>query len=187
MRHVDGRRRNQRGETLLELLMAVSILGTGVVALVGGIGTSIVMSDVHRKEATSDTVVRSYAESIESAVALPGDLSAYTDCARPDTYARPPGFVVPSGYTASVTAVRYWTGTAFAPVGTVCSVGTGGQTLANSAAVRRKGVVDSGVQMLTLHVASTDLRASETLELVVRKPCDNASTSCGSSQLSLLR
>jgi Tfp pilus assembly protein PilV len=165
---VAARHRNQRGETLLELLMAISILGTGVVALVGGIGTSILMSDVHRKEATADTVVRSYAESIESAVALPGAQSAYADCAGVDTYATPPGFTVPSGYTATVTAVQFWTGTAFAPAGALCTV-------------------DSGVQMLTLEVASTDTRASEKLELVVRKPCGDSDESCGSSLLSLAR
>jgi prepilin-type N-terminal cleavage/methylation domain-containing protein len=46
-------RDSSSGETLVELLVAMSILGVAVVALVSGIGTSVLVSDVHRKEATA--------------------------------------------------------------------------------------------------------------------------------------
>jgi type II secretory pathway pseudopilin PulG len=61
-------RDSSSGETLVELLVAMSILGVAVVALVSGIGTSVLVSDVHRKEATAGAVVRTYGEAIAAAV-----------------------------------------------------------------------------------------------------------------------
>ena len=40
-----------RGESLIELLVAVVILGTAVVAVVGGLGTALMMSTLQRKQA----------------------------------------------------------------------------------------------------------------------------------------
>ena len=45
----------------------IAIMGIAVVAIVSGLGASILMSDVHRKQATSATYVRGYAEAIENA------------------------------------------------------------------------------------------------------------------------
>jgi len=146
MRSRAPRAANQAGETLIELLMAMSILGTAVVALVGGIGTSIVMSDIHRKQATAGAVVRTYAEAIQSGVTT--STKPYVDCANVSAYASPAGFTQVGGYTATVVAVTYWSGTAFA---TTCSS-------------------DEGVQKLALRVSSADAKAVETLELIIRDP-----------------
>jgi type II secretory pathway pseudopilin PulG len=158
----------QRGDTLVELLVAVSILGIAVVALLGGIGTSIVVSDIHRKDATAQAVVRSYAESIESGVALHGAMSTYVDCGAADAYSAPPGFSVPHGYTATVTIVRYWTGAVFAP------------------ACLSRGD-DTGIQRLTLKVSTADTLAAETLDLVIRKPCRESDEVCAPASQSLAR
>lgn len=141
--------RADRGETLIELLVTVVILGITVVAIVGGIGVGIRMSDIHRKQATAGAYVRNYAEAVQSSVAAGG----YVACLPPSTA----GFTVPTGYTASVVggSVRSWNGTAW----TACTV-------------------DSGLQQLTLQVASTDGRASERLTIVVRKPCRPADAPC---------
>jgi type II secretory pathway pseudopilin PulG len=144
--HVPLEDRRTRGETLIELLVSMTILGITVVALVGGIGTSIVVSDLHRKQAVAGVVVRSYAEAIESSV--DAATSSYASCASTATYATPANFTAPSGYTASVTGVAYWTGTGYG----VCSAGV-------------------GVQKLTLSIRSNDSRATETLDLIIRKPC----------------
>jgi prepilin-type N-terminal cleavage/methylation domain-containing protein len=148
-------RGDQRGETLIELLVAMSILGVAVVALVSGIGTSVVVSDVHRKEATAGATVRTYAEAIETAVDAPTtgyDLS----CAGVSAYATPAGFSVPTGFTARVTAIQYWNGTAF---GSTCSA-------------------DVGVQKLSLLVSSVDGRAKESLDVIIRLPCRAADQAC---------
>jgi type II secretory pathway pseudopilin PulG len=99
-----------RGETLLELLVSVLIMGVAVVALVGGLGTAIRVSDIHRKQANAGAYVRSYAEAIETAVAA--SPSAYVECAGPAAYesAFTPGDPT---YAASVVDVTYWDGSGF--------------------------------------------------------------------------
>jgi Tfp pilus assembly protein PilE len=133
------------GETLIELMMAVAIMGITVVAIVGGIATTILMSDVHRKQATAGSYVRSYAEAVGTYVAVPGNFNATTS---PSALQTAVGFAAPTGFAATVTPpVRCWDGTTF---GTCAASST--------------------VQQVTLNVASTDLRASESLVVVVRKP-----------------
>jgi type II secretory pathway pseudopilin PulG len=147
------RQRDDRGETLVELLISLTILGTTVVALVAGIGTSIVVSDTHRKEAVAGAVVRSYAEAIESSVNA--GATSYVACPTLATYGS--GFVAPTGYTPAVTAVTYWNGTGFDA--TSCSA-------------------DFGVQQLSLKVTSADARATERLVLVIRRPCRATDAVC---------
>jgi type II secretory pathway pseudopilin PulG len=93
-----------RGETLVELLVALSIMGIAVVALVGGVGTSIAMSALHRKQATTGAYIRDYAEAIQSA--------GYKTC--PADYSAPPGMpALPAGFSKSVVSVSSWTGSAW--------------------------------------------------------------------------
>jgi type II secretory pathway pseudopilin PulG len=136
------------GSTLLEVVIAVAIMGITLPAILGGIGTSILMSGVHRQQAAAGGAVRAYAEAVQNVVAEGG----YVPCATTSSYATPAGFTAPSGYTATVVAnsMRYWNGTAWQ---TTCGT-------------------DSGIQRLTLEVAGADTRAgSERLIIVVRKPC----------------
>jgi type II secretory pathway pseudopilin PulG len=140
-----------RGETLLELLIAMAIMSIAVVAIIGGLLASVTVSDIHRKQSTAGAAVRDYAESVEKYVAGTG----YTACAAPSAYAPGTvGFTVPAGYTAGGVTVRYWSGTAW--VASPCS--------------------DIGLQELTVQVASSDTRATERLVLMLRKPCGFGST-----------
>jgi type II secretory pathway pseudopilin PulG len=146
----------ERGESLIELLIALVIMGIAVVAIVGGIATSIIISDVHRKQATAGADVRSYAEAIQSEISA--STSKYVDCGGPDDYK---GYTPPDaadGYRYNVTAVQYWNGTAFV---NGCSTDT-----------------DTGVQRLSLQVKSPDDRATETLDVVIRKPCRVSDAQC---------
>lgn len=137
------------GETLVEVLVAVTILGLAGVAIMAGMGLAVKSSDIHRKETTGSAYVRSYAEAVENWVR--SDSSHYVACAPADTYTPAAvGFGVPSGYTASQAAAS-----------AVSAVG--GTTAPCSA--------DSGIQQVLLTVASADARASETLTVVLRKPC----------------
>lgn len=136
---------SERGETLLEVLLAVAIMGIAVVAIMAGLSTSVLMSDIHRKQATTAATVRAYAEAIQHTVAD----GNYIACAGPSAYATPDGFAAPAGYAATVVggSMRYWNGTAWQS-----SCGA-----------------DAGLQRLDIEVSSD--RASERLRIVVRKPC----------------
>jgi type II secretory pathway pseudopilin PulG len=140
---------NDRGETLLELLITVMIVGVAVVALVGGIATSIRMSDIHRKQAAAGAYVRAFAEAIETYVTA--SPTKYTACAGTGTYA--PAYTALDGdptYTAKITAVKYWNG--------------------SSAFVSTVPCADTGVQQVSLLVTA-DNTVAETLDVIIRKPC----------------
>ena len=47
-----ARRGDERGESLLELLVAVVIMGVTVAAVVGALAVAARTSDIHRKQAT---------------------------------------------------------------------------------------------------------------------------------------
>jgi len=143
----------ERGESLIELIIAITIMGIAVVAITAGIGTGIAMSDIHRKQSTAGVVVRSYAESILAHVAASS--SAYTGCA---TSYSAPGFVSPAGYSASITGISYWKDSS--------------RTFASSCGT------DEGVQRVSLRVSSSDGRSSESLDVIVRKPCRAGDPSC---------
>lgn len=127
---------NQAGFTLVETLIGVSILGIGVVGVVGGMATSVKTADIGASSAEANLAVRAYAEALATL--------AYVDCSPP--YAT--GYTAPTGYTASNT-VAYW------DIATTKFIGTCG--------------TDSGLQRVTLTVASDDGRATETLLVAKRK------------------
>ena len=142
---------DQRGESLLELLVAVVIMGVTVAAVVGALAVAARTSDIHRKQATSGASARDYAETAGRRVAG----GAYTGCAPTSAFAAATvGFAVPAGYTASVVSVRYWDGSSFA---TACGT-------------------DTGLQQVVVQLASTDGRATERATVVVRKPCGTGSS-----------
>ena len=88
--------RRDEGFTLVEMLLAISILGVGILAIVGGMMTSIQVSDLARRQAEGMGSIRSYAEAVAA--------DTYVGCA---TSYPGSGFTVPSGWTSSV-AVSYW-------------------------------------------------------------------------------
>lgn len=140
----------EQGETLLELLVAITILGVSVVAIASGIALAVKTSGIHRSQASAGAYVRNYAEALEASVAGGG----YVPCAGTASY---PAYAPPAGYSATLSKVEYWTGATWSPSG--CAVATD----------------DHGLQRLTLVVSSSDSAslghgASESLAVVVRKP-----------------
>jgi type II secretory pathway pseudopilin PulG len=138
----------ERGETLVELLLAIVILGIAGVAVLGGLGTSIIVSDAHRKQTVSGAAVRAYAEQLQTKVAAAG----YVSCAGMGSYASGAvGYTPPAGYAASTTGVTYWN-PATSTFAATCAT-------------------DSGVQAVTLQVRdTTDTRGTVSLTVVIRKP-----------------
>jgi prepilin-type N-terminal cleavage/methylation domain-containing protein len=146
-RSIDGGG-GDRGETLIELVVAVVILGIAAVSIVFAMTLSVKTSDIDRKEATAGAAVRNYAETIENLVNGGGYVAgtgAY------------PAYTPPSGYTASASKLCW----------------TASSTWATCTASN-----DIGLQQLTLTVASNDARASEKVVIVVRKPCAPGQTTC---------
>lgn len=94
-----ARLRDDTGLTLVETLIAVAIMGLAFAALLGGLSTSILGSDLHRGHAEGETVIRRLAEDIKAA--------GFDPC--PAAYP-----VSEAGFTVDV-AVAYWTGSGFSP------------------------------------------------------------------------
>lgn len=94
-------RTDERGETLLELVVAVAIMGVIIVAFAGGLLAVTYMSDVHRKQASAGAYVRDYAEAVEKWVAD----GNFPDCANSAAYTAVavPSFPT-SGYAKSAAA-----------------------------------------------------------------------------------
>jgi len=137
------------GESLVELLVALAIMATAVAVLLAGLATAILMSDVHRKQATAGAHVRAFAEKIAGVVAAyPSGYETCADKDDPDGYqAQAPSA---AGFSFAVTKVEYWDGSAFTTSTSAC---------------------DRGVQRVTVRVASADGRAAESLTVVLRRPC----------------
>jgi prepilin-type N-terminal cleavage/methylation domain-containing protein len=136
---------SEAGMTLSEILVAVAILGIAVATIVGGLAQASSSSDRHRKAATADTALKSFAEHIKQKVAV----GAYVQCPTTTTssYASLSGWTAPTGYTVSVDSVKYWNGSSF--------------DAACPTAVPPSTERDQGAQLLKLVAASSDGRASE--------------------------
>src|SRR5215471_1937721 len=78
---------DDRGETLVEVVMSMMVMSVAVVALVGGLATVIIMSDMHRKQAKAAQYMREYTEFVENKVAGSSSVaSVYFNCASKATY-----------------------------------------------------------------------------------------------------
>lgn len=147
---------DERGETLVELLVTVAILGVSAVAVLGAMLLGIFSSDVGRKQSTSSAYARSFAEAIQKSVDANG---GYASCATAtSTYGAVAVPGLPGGYTRSVAAVESWSGSAWG------------------------GCDANGIQRITVRVVSTgtgERQATEELVVVLRKPCNGSADAVG--------
>jgi Tfp pilus assembly protein PilV len=141
--------RGDRGDTLVELLATVLIMGIAVTVILGAVASTLRFTDMHRKQAVAGAAVREFAERIETSAAL-----AYPGCVPLSTYDAM-YTATPSGFERKTLDVTYWDGTKF--------VGT-----CTADAVRR----------ISVQVRSTDGRAEERLDVVIRKPCRTSDPLC---------
>jgi prepilin-type N-terminal cleavage/methylation domain-containing protein len=150
-----ARQRRDRGESLIEVLVAMSIMSIAVVGVVGALVTALDASQLHRKRVTAAAAVRAYAEALQGRTTQTP--TGYWDSTCPTAATYTGIYSPPAGFNARVVEVRRWDGTAFV---TTCPA-------------------DQGVQQVTLIVESTtDTRVSETLAVVIRKPCRTTDSAC---------
>jgi trimeric autotransporter adhesin len=104
--------RGDRGDTLLEVLLALIVIGVGAVAILLAFTTTIIGSSEYRTLATVDTVLRSAAESATSQIQQQ-PASAWANCS--DTspaavvFTASTGYALPFGYTVQTPlVVQYW-------------------------------------------------------------------------------
>src|SRR5512139_2209616 len=144
-------RRSERGESLIELLVTLSIMSIAVVAIVGAIATAVRLSDVNRRQTLARGYLTAFAETIVARVSAP--TTGYIPCANTDGSQYDGFYSPPAPYVPKVVQVEYWNGSAF--VSTGC-------TAAN----------DTGVQRLQLRVRiGTGDVINESIRIVIRRPC----------------
>jgi type II secretory pathway pseudopilin PulG len=141
--------RAERGETLVELLATIVILGSAIIAVVAGIGVAIEASDSNSKQVTALTVIDNYSEAIAAA--------KYVPCASTADYL--PGanvsYTPPTSFTVSIVGgISYYDGTSSAPA-------SFSSTCPNP---------DGGAQRMTIRAVSSDGRADRSIEIVKRGP-----------------
>jgi Tfp pilus assembly protein PilV len=134
------------GESLIELLVTVVILGITTAGISGALLATGQASTLHRQQALAQNALRSWAEQLGA--------GTYTDCAAADSFAGPSP-ALPAGLTADVSAVQYWDGKSFADS---CDTDTGIQKLTLR--------ITAANGLLAALVRSS--------AVVLRKPCESA-------------
>ena len=148
----------EAGFSLVEVLVAVVILGLGFTAVLGALAVAYSGSNSFRDQSNAKTVAISAAERVKTV--------QYADCAQPSDYlstARLVGNEYPSDWGTQaqaqsridVTAVRYWNGTTFVADRAFC--------LANPTALLR-------IQQVVITASSPDGRATEVVSVTKRGP-----------------
>jgi len=145
-------RRDEHGETLIELLMTIAIIGIAAAALLGALITSVSSSGEHRTLTQEEAGLKSYADLAKQAIELstgPAAPPAYTPCANPAAYSSIVTQTPPPGIVITISGITYWNGHSF---GSSCDQET-----------------PADLQQITL-LATAQHGASQTLSFVVRNP-----------------
>jgi type II secretory pathway pseudopilin PulG len=139
-----GRLRGERGDTLVEILVAVTILGIAFVAILAGLATTIRLSGQQRGRTNADTVLVGAADSVKN--------QTYVSCptASASSYTPTSGVTLPSGWSASnvTMTIKYR------------DTNTWSATCPST---------DQNVQLLTITAAAPDGKSSESVEVVKRR------------------
>jgi type II secretory pathway pseudopilin PulG len=147
------RRRDDRGETLIELLVSITIMGITTAAIIGAVFTVAISSNVHRNQVTVLNQLRTSAEIVNRA-----ESADFFDCAVPFQVAMTadmPWYSVAN--TVFVQSVTYWDAASSSFTSTCNHLGLLRVTLE----------IDQPRQGVRAY--------TQTLDVVVRRPC---ATSC---------
>lgn len=157
--------RSQRGETLLEVLLTVFLMGTVLVSLLALVMTIMTASAAHRAKVAAGNQATTIAESVDR---LP-----YVACGAVSNYQSAVSGLE-SGYSGEIISVRYLSSGSsatptFLAVGAACP-----------------GGVDQGAQLVTVRVRRTVApTASNTVEVVKRDTTCPAGVSVANGMLAV--
>jgi type II secretory pathway pseudopilin PulG len=143
--------RSESGETLIELLCAIMIIGIAGTAILGGFTFLVQSSVLGRQQANSTAHVRTAAEAIQRSVAAAGSLACGTNYAGIGQSAVTAAASNGSAYTVAVGTPQSWLGTSWG----TCT-GNGSQR----------------IEITVQSPGSGAKQALEKLTLVLRKPCN---------------
>jgi Tfp pilus assembly protein PilE len=147
-------RLRERGETLIELIVSTTLLGILGVGMLTALSSTIIVSNADRGFAGTETVLRSYATTLES--------REYKPCTSPGSpaspYTTPLAFSNPTGYQTSITGPTFLVDkdsqNVTAPSAFSANCPPGG---------------DQGVQRFVLKAVRNDGTAGQTLNVLVRR------------------
>jgi prepilin-type N-terminal cleavage/methylation domain-containing protein len=95
---------DERGFSLLEVLIAIVIMSTVMVALMGALFTMTTASSLEQRTTAVGAELRRYADAVRN--------TEYVACADSDnipvTYNAPPNYTAPTGWTAEVKTIKLW-------------------------------------------------------------------------------
>ena len=133
------------GETLVEILLSIMILGIAVAALMFGMGAAATTSGYHDRQAQQAETVRNYVAALQA--------MTYVNCAT--QYVPPAAGLIPTGYAITpAQVVGYAFGAQYPYPGGCTSTG------------------DEGAQQLRFSISQGDARVrSDELYVIKRKPC----------------
>ena len=143
--------RREAGESLLEIIITIMIMGLAIPAVVGAVLAAVGASSQDRRQVQAQQLLTSWSETI----AKHNDDGSYATCPAASYYAMGPfaPAAVPAGFTVSVASVDYWDAATSTFVG--CAA-------------------DQGVRRLQLRVdVDAGLYPSFSMDrnVIVRKPC----------------
>ncbi len=144
MRNREGS--GDEGETLVELLVSIALLGIASIAIMASITMGLKASALSAGLAQNQNLLRNWAEVLNA--------TPYIDCATASSYGVPIGMDVPANVDLVVTEVAYWDEGTSGFIGS-CST-------------------DEGAQRLTLQTtveSGTNQPSVNELKIVIRKPC----------------
>ena len=166
-------RRSEHGDTLIEVLMAVVVIGLTVVALMGGLVTSITGSAEHQSIAQIDSLLKSYAEAakfqieLQPVVANPPSAPIFRDCSGSGSatavltyyqtnvqYTYPAAYPKPS-YAVVITELKPWNNASNSWDAACSTSGTNHDA--------------NGLQLLTIKATAPN-SISDQMQVIVRNP-----------------
>ena len=167
-----GRPGDEAGESLVEIVVSVAILGLAVVAIMGGLATAVLGSALHRNQADVSVVMTAAAERVKEA--------PYAECAVMDSYlgtfdpAVPPSFNLP-GHTVTRTSPSRLTvssigGSALWTVDFAIADWAGSKVFVPRDVTTCASNHDLGfrLQQITITVATADTKVSKSLSVMKR-------------------